>query len=97
MKVSILEQHDALEVIIKCRRADDTVRSLKAHIESLNSGRLTAKHDDRTLLVSPCDVLYFESVDNRIFLYTEENVLETDSRLYELEERLADRDFLRIS
>ena len=61
MKVSILEEQNApLEVVIKCVRTDDTVKRLKAHIESFGSSRITARRDDRTLFVNVCDVLYFE-------------------------------------
>lgn len=98
MKVSILEeQNTPLEVVIKCVRTDDTVLRLRSFIESFGSSRITARSEDRTLLVNACDILYFESVDNRIFLYTEKDVLETESRLYELEEMLSGKDFLRIS
>lgn len=48
-------------------------------------------------MISPLEVLYFESVDNRTFLYTETQVLEIKKRLYELEEILSDKDFVRIS
>lgn len=43
------------------------------------------------------DVLYVESVDKRTFIYLPDEVLETSLRLYEMEERLADCDFLRIA
>ena len=43
------------------------------------------------------EVLYFESVDNRTFLYTESEVLEVKQRLYELEDVLSEKDFIRIS
>ena len=43
------------------------------------------------------DVYYIESVDGRTFLYTKEQVYETPHRVYELEERLRPRHFLRIS
>ena len=43
------------------------------------------------------EVLYFESVDNRTFLYTEDAVMEVRQRLYELEMILSEKDFIRIS
>lgn len=41
--------------------------------------------------------MYFESVDNRTFIYTENDVMEIKYRLYELEEILSNKDFIRIS
>ena len=43
------------------------------------------------------DVCYIESMDGKTFLYTNERVFESAHRLYELEELLKSRHFLRIS
>ena len=69
---------------------------IKKHIEAFEE-KLDAIGNDKHYLISPLEVLYFESVDNRTFLYTETQVLEIKKRLYELEEILSDKDFVRIS
>ena len=69
---------------------------LKKHIEAFEE-KLDAIGNDKHYLISPLEVFYFESVDNRTFLYTETQVLEIKKRLYELEEILSDKDFVRIS
>ena len=43
------------------------------------------------------DICYVEAVDNRVFLYTGQQVYETRQKLYELEEVLREKYFLRIS
>lgn len=43
------------------------------------------------------DILYFESVDNLTFIYTEDKILTSKLRLYEIEGKLCDRDFFRFS
>ena len=97
MNIRIIENIEtALQVIIECRKADDEVIKLKNHIE-LFDNKLTARLDDKTFLINPTDTLYFESVDDRTFLYTADKVYEIRHRLYELEELLSDRDFIRIS
>mgnify|MGYP003293935475 FL=1 len=97
MNIRIIENIEtALQVIIECRKADDEVMKLKNHIE-LFDNKLTARLDDKTFLINPTDTLYFESVDDRTFLYTADKVYEIRHRLYELEELLSDRDFIRIS
>ena len=97
MNIRIIENsEEALQVIIKCRKADDKVIKLRNYIE-LYDNRLTARLGDITFLINAADVFYFESVDDRTFLYTEENVYEVKSRLYELETSLSSKDFLRIS
>ena len=97
MNIRIIENIEtALQVIIECRKADDEVMKLKNHIE-LFDNKLMARLEDKTFLINPTDALYFESVDDRTFLYTADKVYEIRHRLYELEEILSDRDFIRIS
>ena len=53
--------------------------------------------DDRIYEVPVSDIFYIESVDNKGFIYTKDNVYETKQKLYELEELLKEKHFLRIS
>ena len=97
MDIQIVEHlKETLQVVIKCRQIDDEVIRLKCHIE-LFDRKLQAKKDGEWYLINSSDVLYFESVDNRTFLYTEDEIMEVKQRLYELEMSLSDKDFIRIS
>lgn len=97
MNIQIIENRkETLRVVINCRQMDDEVMRLKYHIE-LFDRKLQAKKENELYFINSFDVLYFESVDNRTFLYTEEDVLEVRQRLYELEDILSDQDFIRIS
>lgn len=97
MDIRIIEHvKEHLQVVIKCRHIDDEIVRLKYHIEMFDK-KLQAKKDNEWCLVNQCDVLYFESVDNRTFLYTKDDVMEVRQRLYELEMILSDKDFIRIS
>ena len=97
MDIRIVEHtKEALQVVIKCRQIDDEIIRLKCHIELFDK-KLQAKKDNELYFINSSDVLYFESVDNRIFLYTEGDVMEVKQRLYELEVILSDKDFIRIS
>lgn len=97
MDIQIIEQiKGRLQIVIKCRQIDDEIMRLKYHIEMFDQ-KLQVKKDNEWCFVNLLDVLYFESVDNRTFLYTEDDVLEIKQRLYELEMILSDKDFIRIS
>ncbi len=97
MDIQIIEhREETLQVVIKCSKIDDEVRKLKTHIE-LYDKRIQAKRDNEICFINALDVLYFESVDNRTFLYTEDDVMEIKQRLYELELILSEKDFIRIS
>lgn len=98
MKITIEEQEAAqdIEVTIVCVRADRRVLDIAARPRMFNR-KVTGTADGCTRVLSAEDVLFIESVDKHTFIYTADTVLETSLRLYEMEERLADCDFLRIA
>ena len=96
MEIHIVENEKNLRVVIECRQVDEQVTRLKSHIE-LFDNKIQAKKENEYYLIEALEVLYFESVDNRVFAYTENQVLEIKQRLYELEDILSGKDFIRIS
>lgn len=97
MDIKIVENiKSTLQIVIKCKKIDDEIKRLKNHIELFDK-KLYAKKDNKMFFVNSSDILYFDSVDNRTFLYTEDDVMEIKQRLYVLEVSLSDKDFVRIS
>lgn len=94
MRVYITEGNKETAVEIHCVTADDKTRRLQKYIEAYGSA-LSGRADGETRIVPLNEILYFESVDGRTFIYTRDNVLETDKKLYELEELLDPADFYR--
>ncbi len=98
MKIVIQDCPDGEEeeIIIRCRNMDEqmlrTIYALKAGRE-----KITVQKEDKILQVLPEHVFYFESVDNRVFVYMEKEVYETRMKLYELEELLMNTSFFRAS
>lgn len=83
-------------VLIRCREITEEVREIETFIKS-RQGSLQGTADDERYEVAVTDVCYIESVDGKTFLYTSEKVFETSFRIYELEEMLKSKHFLRIS
>lgn len=97
MDIEIIENtEEKLKIIIKCPQANNDIMKLKSHIKMFDK-RLRAKKNGEWHFVDLFEVLYFESVDNRTFLYTEGEVVEIKERLYKIESALSDKDFIRIS
>ncbi len=88
--------NEEVEITIKCGIIDPALEQLIAQIR-LYSFSIAAKKDGRTFSVSLKDIYYFESIDNRTFLYTEREVYECDLRLYEVEAQITKTDFVRVS
>ena len=81
---------------IHCYKISDEVREIIAFVKS-RQGQLTGTADERQYEIAVSDVFYIESVDNRNFIYTKDKVYETRQKLYELEEMLKEKRFLRVS
>lgn len=88
------EKPELLE--IHCHFVSDEVREIIAFVKS-REGHLTGTADDRYYEIPVSDICYIESVDNKAFLYTKNKVYETKQRLYELEDILREKRFLRVS
>lgn len=84
------------EIIIRCAAIDDGIMEF---IYALKTGRekLTAYSDKGIAMLPPKDIYYFESVDNKVFAYCQNEVFEVRKKLYELEKDYSKNDFLRIS
>lgn len=84
------------EIIVRCSTLDDRLMKLISSLKT-ESFQLTGYVDDKIVKLSPKDVFYFESVDNRVYAYAGKGVYEVHKKLYEIEEEYANTDFLRIS
>ena len=97
MKVTItkdIESGTAVE--IHCREVTSETERLERHISRFDE-RLQATSEGNTYNVQIDEILYIESVDKKTFLYTTGHVLQTEKRLYELEELLDEKTFFRAS
>ena len=97
MKIIIEElQNDEEEQIsIKCRNMTPEILKILDSFKAQNV--LIAYSGNEIHRVDSSSIYYIETVDDRSFLYCDNNVYESKSKLYELEEKLSGNDFLRIS
>lgn len=59
--------------------------------------QIAVKRDDETILLDTNMILYIEAVERATFVYTENDVFESDFKLYEFEQQLPEKDFIRVS
>ncbi len=88
--------HEEDEIIIRCHVVDDDLMHLIYNFKDHKEG-ITAYQQREIVKLSPKDIFYFESVDNRVFACCEKQVYEVKLKLYEVEEALSHKDFIRIS
>lgn len=88
-------EEEAVSFRIHCMdyRVDQALRALT----SAEKDSLLCKKEDAFYKVSADEILYLESVDRKVFVYTAKETLEVPERLYVLEERLFAAGFIRVS
>ena len=97
MKVTItkdIESGTAVE--IHCREVTSETERLERYISRFDE-RLQATSEGNTYNVQIDEILYIESVDKKTFFFSTGHVLQTEKRLYELEELLDEKTFFRAS
>ena len=94
LKIEIQEGFDDVEVIIRCPEVTDEIRRMEDLLHGFKQ-RLSCDKNGVTYLIDKQEILYFESVDKRCFIYTADDVYETPMKLYEIEEMFTDAGFLR--
>ena len=83
-------------VLIRCHEITEEVREITAFVKS-RQGSLSGVMEEKQYEIPVSDIYYIESVDGKTFLYTKDQVYETTYRVYELENLLQTKHFLRIS
>lgn len=106
MKVTIMDllPGEEEELIVKCASLDSKVVELINELKNpgMEEGtklvhKLKVYQNGDIHLMEPSDVYYFEYVDQKVFVYGKTKVYEIKSKLYELEEQLPKKDFIRVS
>ena len=98
MKIEIYVDEEAtdLKISVTCNRLTSDVEKLIATLRMMNH-QLTAKRDGEIYLLDLTQIIYIESVDRKCFIYTSDEIYETEFRLYELEQQLEGYGFFRVS
>lgn len=83
------------EVILRYKEENKRIRAI---LDAIRGGdRLYGRQDGETISVNPSDILYVESVDDKIFAYTKKEVVRLEGTLAGLLDTLNDLKFFRCS
>lgn len=96
LKLLKIPKEQAEQIEIRCHEITEEVREIVAFVKT-RQGQLTGVQEGKQYEVPVSDILYIEAVDNKVFLYTKKQVYETKQKLYELEDLLREKYFLRVS
>ena len=87
------EEPEVLE--IRCHKVTDDIEEIIFFVKS-RQGRLSTMQEGQRVEILLVDIFYAESVDNRLFVYTAKDNYEVRLKLYELEDMLRGKTFIRV-
>lgn len=90
------ESYKETEIQIRCGLIDAELQHIIDEIQSMMFSIPVSK-DGAVSKLSLEEIFYFESVDERTFVYSQTEVYACDYRLYEIEEKIGKYRFARIS
>ena len=96
IEIDIDEKYPDTEVVIRANRLDSDVERLVAMMRMV-SMQIGVRKNDETYLLDVEKILYIEALERKTFVYTSDEIYESDLKLYEIEQELLERDFFRIS
>ena len=85
-----------LEINIKCNKLTSDVENLVANLRIINQQMLVIK-DNVNYLLDINRISYIEALERKTFVYTDDDMYESKLKLYEMEEKLCEYGFFRIS
>ena len=89
-------KYDDTEVIIRAPHLNNDIERIVAMMRMIDM-QIAVRRENETYLLETDKILYVEAVDRKTFVYTNADTYESELKLYELEQQLVERDFLRIS
>lgn len=99
MKVNIrkIQQKEAEQVIIECTEITPEVEDIRAYVTSKGRELSGISGENQLERFRLEDILYFETVDEKVFAYTKDKEYEIRERLYEVEQAYKSMHFVRCS
>ncbi len=94
--IDIDENVKETEINILCNQLTGDIENIIATLRILNQQMVVMK-DEETYLLDVNKISYIEALERKTFVYTEDAVYESKLKLYEMEERLCQSGFFRVS
>ena len=82
--------------MINCNQLTGDIENIIATLRIMNQ-QMTVMREDENYLLDVNKISYIETVERKTFVYTEDEVYESKLKLYEMENRLCQCGFFRVS
>lgn len=98
MKLRIIKDKSFAEPCVTIEYSEES-KQINDLIEMVRlcDSSIQAEYDGSSLSLALKDIYYFESVDDKSFIYTKDRIYNTTYKLYKIEEMVCSSSFVRIS
>lgn len=96
IRIRTIDGREEEYIEIGCHERSGRINEIITFVKGLD-GSVGGTKGDKQYEIPITDIFYIESVDNRTFIYSFKDSYETSLKLYEFEDLLKSRNFLRIS
>ena len=98
MKIDVITDESRTEpgIYIHCKKRDQRIEKIITAIYAAD-GNIALKQDGMVHMVGRDEILYFETVDRRVFAYTAQSVYEMQVRFKGMEDAMREFGFFRLS
>lgn len=98
MKITIQINPDIqdTDITISCANLSPEIEKILATLRILNQQIMVEKNGE-THILDVAEIIYIEAIDRKTFVYTNKEYYESKLKLYEMEERLVQSGFFRVS
>lgn len=94
--INIDEAVNDTEIQISCKKLTPEIEKMLATLRILNQQVMVLKGDE-TYILDVSKIIYIEAMERKTFVYTQDDFFESKLKLYEMEERLVECGFFRVS
>lgn len=94
--INVNEKINETEITINCSQLTSDIENIIATLRILNQQMLVMR-DGENYLLDVNGISYIEALERKTFVYTEDAIYESKLKLYEMEERLCQSGFFRVS
>lgn len=94
-RIELISENQKEEVVIKCHQITDEIQNIISSIEY--EKRIIGYKRETAYPLNMNDIYYFEIVDQKAFLYCENEIYESKMKLYEFEKETEGTSFFRAS
>lgn len=97
VEIQIHSDYEETKVVIYAKELSEEVHKIQEKLTEWTPQVLSGFYGDRLEIIDPEEILRIYAQDGKVFLKTEEKKYQLRLKLYEIEERLDKKIFVRIS